>query len=118
MDSSNRLKAILAIWGSFALAAGMSFAGNQETGPNDLWLAVIFAVVALVGTVVVMRVNVAENMDSAQAYKPKRGVYSMIDDLDEQELAALRRRLNALDDDSGEAAPLSDLMEQQQRQNR
>ncbi len=118
MDSSDRLKALLIVWGSFATAAGLSFLGNQETGTNDLWLAVIFAVVALVGSVIVMRLNIPDNRESAGAYKPKRGVYSMIDDMDEQELATLRRRLAALDNDTSEAAPLGDLMDQQQRQSR
>jgi hypothetical protein len=118
MDSSDRLKALLIVWGSFATAAGLSFLGNQETGTNDLWLAIIFAAVALVGSVIVMRMNIPDNRESAGAYKPKRGVYSLIDEMDEHELAALRRRLNALDDDSAEAAPLGNLMEQEQRPSR
>ncbi len=92
MNSSDRLKAMYAIWGAFAFAAGFSFAGNQETGTNDLWLAVIFAIVAVVGSVIVMRLNNVEGQESAQAYKPKRNRYNLIDDLDEYELAALRRR--------------------------
>src|SRR6186997_2560045 len=107
MDSTDRLKALLIVWGSFALAAGLSFVGNQETGTNDRWLAVIFAGVALIGSMIVMRMNIPDNCQSARAFKPKRGVYSMIDDLDEQELAALRSRLAILDQEaSGEAAPL------------
>jgi hypothetical protein len=118
MNSSDRLKAMYVIWGAFAFAAGFSFAGNQETGTNDLWLAVIFAVAAVVGSVVVMRLNIVNADDSAQAHKPKRSSYNLVDDLDERELADLRRRLAALDNDSSEAAPLGDLMQQEQRQSR
>jgi len=118
MSSEDRWKTIFAIWGSFALAAGISFAGNQETGTNDLWLAVIFALAAVVGSVIVMRLGLAESADSAQGYKRKRddqSLSSLIDDLNERELAALRRRLNDLDNEPDSGASLGDLMRQEQQ---
>jgi hypothetical protein len=118
MTASDRLKALYAIWGAFAFAAGISFVGNQETGTNDLWLAVIFAIAAVVGSVVVMRLNVVGDNEAAQISKPKRDAYDLIADLDEQELAELRRRLDALDEESADAEFLGDLLQQDQRQSR
>jgi len=119
MSSEDRWKAIFAIWIAFAVAAGFSFAGNQETGSNDLWLAVIFALAAVVGSVVVMRLNIVGDAESAQEAKRKRderSLSSLIDDMDEYELAALRRRLNAVEGEPNDAAALGDLMEQKQGQ--
>ena len=118
MKSDDRLKALWAIWIGFAIAAGFSFAGNQETGSNDLWLALIFAAAAIIGSVVVMRLKMDEGEEAAQASTSKHkrdepSFYRLIDEMDDAELAELRRRLNAMD--TAESAPLEDLVRQEQK---
>lgn len=115
MNSSDRVKSLAYIWAAFALATGLSFAGNAATSDNDVWMAAIFALAAGFASVIVMRLGVRQEDSPAEVGKRKRdkpSLYHLIDELDEYELAELRRRLTQTGDVEDESAALGDLMRQ------
>jgi hypothetical protein len=116
MNSADRLKALMYIWGAFAVAAGLAFFGNADTNSQDIVLAMVFAAAAVLGTGMVIYGN-AESDAKLQALEKSKhrrpDIYEMVDSLDDEELRMLRQRLMS---DSDSAVNLQDLLSRQQNQ--
>jgi hypothetical protein len=114
MSSSDRLKALMVIWGAFALASGLAFVGNAPTNSPDIVLAMVFAAAAVLGTGMVMYSEERVSLRSLDKVKRSRpDIYEMVDSLDDEELRLLRQRLMS---DSDTGVPLQDLMSRRQNQ--
>ena len=111
MSASDRVKLLLIIWGSFAVAAGWSFSGDPRNF-SDVILGFIYAASALVATGLVLRHGSEESV-SSKLKRSDSDVYRAIDSMDDEELRALRRRLMI---DNEASVPMQDLLSREQRQ--
>lgn len=122
MKSSDRLNAIRFIWVAFAAACIFTLGGEPITGAS-IWLALVYALAAVGGTVAVAVLirSEPEPREAAQAHseKLKHEETALFDHLiasmSDTELAALRRRLEASESppSDGEFTSLDELLKRQ-----
>jgi hypothetical protein len=104
--TNKRLETVMAIWVAFGAASVFTFTGDT-TNSNDIVLAVIFALAAVMGTGMVMYGSPdQESKAAARSRKLKNDEGALLDRLvesmSEEELEALRNRLTLKVGEDGE----------------
>jgi hypothetical protein len=104
MSPEGRVRAILYIWLGFAFAAAFSIGAS----PDDIWLALIYSLTALIATGAVLFVGAQKNEESAKAKRSDTDFYRMLATMDDEELEVLRKRLGIKDEN--ESASIEELI--------
>lgn len=120
--SNKRLEAVMAIWVAFGAASVFTFAGDTTTS-NDIVLAVIFAMAAVIGTgMVIYGSPDQESKAAAESRKRKNDEGALLDRLvesmSEEELESLRNRLTLKVGEDGELMTGLEQSEQNQASSR
>jgi hypothetical protein len=119
--TNKRLEAVMMIWVAFGAASIFTFAGDS-TNSNDIVLAVIFALAAVIGTGMVMYGSPDRESKAARSRKLKNDEGELLDRLvesmSEEELEALRNRLTLKIGEDGELETQLEQSEKNQARSR